>query len=83
MRHYFGVAPFYLCFIPSTNILIMENLALQHHEMNLFENGGSYINCKRIYFSYYKKIPKLKSPLEILMKHCFTNGWMLITEVKS
>lgn len=39
----------------------MENLALQHHEMNLFENGGSYVNCKRIYFSYYKKIPSLKS----------------------
>lgn len=39
----------------------MENLALQHHEMNLFENGGSYINCKRIYFSYYKKIPSLKT----------------------
>jgi predicted alpha/beta-fold hydrolase len=39
----------------------MENLALQHHEMNLFENGGSYVNCKLIYFSYYKKIPSLKS----------------------
>lgn len=38
----------------------MENLALQHLEMNLFENGGSYINCKRIYFSYYKKIPNIK-----------------------
>ncbi|MBK9793164.1 MAG: AAA family ATPase [Sphingobacteriales bacterium] len=38
----------------------MENVALQHHEMNLFENGGSYINCKRIYFSYYKKIPNVK-----------------------
>lgn len=38
----------------------MENLALQHHEVNLFENGGSYINCKRIYFSYYKKIPNVK-----------------------
>lgn len=38
----------------------MENLALQHHEMNLFENGGTYINCKRIYFSYYKKIPNVK-----------------------
>lgn len=38
----------------------MENLSLQHHEINLFENGGSYVNCKRIYFSYYKKIPNLK-----------------------
>ncbi len=38
----------------------MDNLSLQHHEMNLFEGGGSYINCKRIYFSYYKKIPNIK-----------------------
>ncbi len=38
----------------------MNNLELQHHEMNLFEGGGSYINCKRIYFSYYKKIPNIK-----------------------
>lgn len=38
----------------------MENLTLQHHELNLFEGGGSYINCKRIYFSYYKKIPNIK-----------------------
>lgn len=38
----------------------MNHLELQHHEMDLFEGGGSYINCKRIYFSYYKKIPNVK-----------------------
>ncbi len=38
----------------------MEKLTLQHHEINLFEGGGSYINCKRIYFSYYKTIPNIK-----------------------
>ena len=38
----------------------MNHLELQHHEMDLFEGGGSYINCKRIYFSYYKKIPNIK-----------------------
>ena len=50
----------YSHFIFAETKLHMEKLNLQHHEMNLFENGGSYINCKRIYFSYYKKIPNLK-----------------------
>ncbi len=38
----------------------MTELSLQYNEMNLFENGGSYINCKKIYFAYYKKIPNIK-----------------------
>ena len=54
----------------------MGKFNLQHHEMNLFENAGSYINGMRLYFAYFKKTPsiirldrisskKIKSYLEI------------------
>lgn len=58
LRHYLAQLHFIFAF--ETNTSFMKDLQLQHYEMNLFEGGGSYINCKRIYFSYYKKIPNIK-----------------------
>lgn len=37
----------------------MTTLLLQHHDLNLFDGNSTYINCNRIYFAYYKKIPNI------------------------
>ncbi len=37
----------------------MTALTLQHHDMNLFENPGSYINGMRLYYAYFKQIPSI------------------------
>ncbi len=72
LRHHLS----YPYFIFAETKLHMGKFNLQHHEMNLFENAGSYINGMRLYFAYFKKTPsiirldgisskKIKSYLEI------------------
>jgi hypothetical protein len=62
----------------------MKMIELQHHDMNLFENAGSYINGMRLYFAYFKETPsiirlegmsskKIKSYLEIEHKDDITD----------
>ncbi|MFN8284712.1 MAG: AAA family ATPase [Chitinophagales bacterium] len=35
----------------------METIALQHHEQSLFDNSGSYISGKRLFYAHFKEIP--------------------------
>ena len=39
----------------------MEKAAIQLHSLDLFLEGGSYIDSSRLFFSYFKKVPKIKT----------------------
>ena len=57
LRHHLS----YPYFIFAETKLHMEKFNLQHHEMNLFENAGSYINGMRLYFAYFQENTKYYS----------------------
>jgi len=39
----------------------MEKTEVQLHSLDVFNMGGSYIDCLRMYYSYFKKVPTLKT----------------------
>ena len=39
----------------------METTEIQLHSLDLFLEGGAYINCSRLYYTYFKKVPSIKT----------------------
>ena len=39
----------------------MESKNVQLHTLDLFTDGGTYIDCLRLYFSYFNRIPTMKT----------------------
>jgi len=39
----------------------METASLQIHNLVLFNDGGIYIDCYRLYFAYFSKVPSNKT----------------------
>lgn len=54
----------------------MEKAEVQLHSLDLFCDGGSYIDCSRLYYTYFKKVPSIKSIGKISIKKL--RNWMEI-----
>lgn len=44
---------------PSDLHLTLESLNIKNNSMNVFEEGGAYINCHRMFFAYHEKFPNV------------------------